>query len=43
MTLRIDPARVEDTARELYIRALKMLPPDIKRGFDTNSPRSSIQ
>src|SRR6478752_2827741 len=35
MTLRIDPARVEDVAKELYIRALKMLPPDVKRGFDT--------
>src|SRR5512145_877384 len=35
MTLRIDPVRVEDVARELYIRALKMLPPDVKRGFDT--------
>src|SRR6476646_1284786 len=35
MTLRIDPARVEDAAKELYIRALKMLPPDVKRGFDT--------
>jgi len=34
MTLRIDPARVEDAAKELYIRALKMLPPDVKRGFD---------
>ncbi|MGI8894928.1 MAG: fumarate hydratase [Casimicrobiaceae bacterium] len=33
MTLRIDPAIVEDVARELYIRALKILPPDIKRGF----------
>ena len=35
MTLRIDPARVEEAAKELYIRALKMLPPDVKRGFDT--------
>jgi fumarate hydratase subunit alpha len=35
MTLRIDPVRIEEAARELYIRALKMLPPDIKRGFDT--------
>ncbi len=35
MTLRIEPARVEEAARELYIRALKILPPDIKRGFDT--------
>jgi fumarate hydratase subunit alpha/L(+)-tartrate dehydratase alpha subunit len=34
MTLRIDPGRVEDAAKELYIRALKMLPPDVKRGFD---------
>jgi len=34
MTLRIDPARVEEAAKELYIRALKMLPPDVKRGFD---------
>ena len=34
MTLRIDPRRVEDAAKELYIRALKMLPPDVKRGFD---------
>ena len=34
MTLRIDPARVEEAAKELYIRALKMLPPDVKQGFD---------
>jgi fumarate hydratase subunit alpha/L(+)-tartrate dehydratase alpha subunit len=33
MTLRIDPATVEDAARELYIRALKVLPPDVKEGF----------
>ena len=32
-SLRIDPARVEDIARELYIRALKVLPPDVKQGF----------
>jgi tartrate/fumarate subfamily iron-sulfur-dependent hydro-lyase alpha chain len=32
-SLRIDPAQVEDVARELYIRALKQLPPDIKQGF----------
>ena len=29
----VDPAQVEDVARELYIRALKILPPDIKEGF----------
>jgi fumarate hydratase subunit alpha len=34
MTLRIDPGRVEEAAKELYIRALKRLPPDIKQGFD---------
>src|SRR5690606_7517181 len=29
----IDYAQVEDAARELYIRALKRLPDDIKQGF----------
>jgi len=33
MVMRIAPERIEDAARELYIRALKVLPPDIKRGF----------
>jgi fumarate hydratase subunit alpha len=32
--MNIDPTVVEDAARELYIRALKVLPPDIKAGFD---------
>ena len=31
--MKIDPAVVEEAARELYIRALKILPPDIKAGF----------
>jgi fumarate hydratase subunit alpha/L(+)-tartrate dehydratase alpha subunit len=31
--MRVDPAQVEEVARELYIRALKILPPDIKEGF----------
>ena len=31
--MRVDPAQVEDVARELYVRALKILPPDIKEGF----------
>ncbi|HYG45325.1 MAG TPA: fumarate hydratase [Bordetella sp.] len=30
----IDYAQVEDAARELYIRALKRLPDDIKQGFE---------
>lgn len=32
-TLRIDPAAVEEAAKLLYIRALKVLPDDIKTGF----------
>jgi len=31
--VKIDPQQVEDAAKELYIRALKLLPPDIKAGF----------
>jgi fumarate hydratase subunit alpha len=48
MTLRIQPERIEDIARELYIRALKLLPPDIKRGFaalaerETNATAQSV-
>jgi tartrate/fumarate subfamily iron-sulfur-dependent hydro-lyase alpha chain len=32
--LPIDPRQIEAAAKELYIRALKILPPDVKRGFD---------
>ncbi len=31
--MKIDLKQVEDAAKELYIRALKILPPDIKDGF----------
>ena len=31
--MKIDLQAVEDAAKELYIRALKILPPDIKQGF----------
>lgn len=31
--MNITPAAIEEAARELYIRALKELPPDIKQGF----------
>ncbi|HXF78344.1 MAG TPA: fumarate hydratase [Usitatibacter sp.] len=31
--MKIDSKQVEEVARELYIRALKILPPDIKEGF----------
>jgi fumarate hydratase subunit alpha/L(+)-tartrate dehydratase alpha subunit len=32
--VKVDLAQVEEAAKELYIRALKMLPPDIKQGLD---------
>ena len=31
--MKVDLKQIEDACKELYIRALKMLPPDIKRGF----------
>ena len=31
--MKVDPQAIEYAAKELYIRALKMLPPDIKSGF----------
>jgi tartrate/fumarate subfamily iron-sulfur-dependent hydro-lyase alpha chain len=31
--MQLDPKEVEELAKTLYIRALKLLPPDIKRGF----------
>ncbi len=33
-SLRIDLGEVEEIARELYVRALKILPPDVKAGFE---------
>jgi fumarate hydratase subunit alpha/L(+)-tartrate dehydratase alpha subunit len=32
--VRVDLKSVEEAAKELYIRALKRLPPDVKQGFD---------
>ena len=32
--MNVDLQAVEDAAKELYIRALKVLPPDIKQGFE---------
>jgi tartrate/fumarate subfamily iron-sulfur-dependent hydro-lyase alpha chain len=32
--VKIDLQQVEEAAKELYIRALKRLPPDVKQGFD---------
>ncbi|MFZ3321309.1 MAG: fumarate hydratase [Usitatibacter sp.] len=31
--MKVEPRQVEEVARELYVRALKILPPDIKEGF----------
>ena len=31
--MKVEPSQLEDVARELYIRALKILPPDVKAGF----------
>jgi fumarate hydratase subunit alpha/L(+)-tartrate dehydratase alpha subunit len=39
--VRVDLKQVEEAAKELYIRALKLLPPDIKQGFDTLAKRES--
>jgi tartrate/fumarate subfamily iron-sulfur-dependent hydro-lyase alpha chain len=40
--MRIDPSAVETIAKELYIRALKILPDDIKAGFATLAQRETI-
>jgi tartrate dehydratase alpha subunit/fumarate hydratase class I-like protein len=32
--VQLDPKEVEEVAKVLYIRSLKLLPPDIKRGFE---------
>lgn len=39
--MRIDLQAVEAAAKELYIRALKRLPPDIKQGFDALARRET--
>ena len=39
--MKVDLAQVEEAAKELYIRALKLLPPDIKQGFDRLSAGES--
>jgi fumarate hydratase subunit alpha/L(+)-tartrate dehydratase alpha subunit len=31
--MRVEPKAIEEVARELYVRALKVLPPDVKEGF----------
>jgi len=39
--MKVDLKAVEEAAKELYIRALKQLPPDIKQGFDALEKRES--
>jgi fumarate hydratase subunit alpha len=39
--MRIAPERIEDAAKELYVRALRDLPPDIKRGFAALAARET--
>src|SRR5438874_9664232 len=39
--MKIDPRTIEDAAKELYIRALKILPDDVKRGFDALAARET--
>ena len=39
--MKVDPKQVEEACKELYIRALKMLPPDIKEGFKRLDSRES--
>lgn len=46
--MKIDLQQIEDASKEIYIRALKLLPPDIKEGFkrldaaETNATGKSI-
>ena len=39
--MKVDLKKVEDVAKELYVRALKELPPDIKRGFEALAAHES--
>jgi fumarate hydratase subunit alpha/L(+)-tartrate dehydratase alpha subunit len=32
--MKVEPAQIEEAARELYVRALKVLPPEVKQGFE---------
>lgn len=46
--MKVDLKQIEEACKELYIRALKLLPPDIKQGFDrlaaneTNTTAKSV-
>ncbi len=40
--MKVDLRQVEEAAKELYIRALKRLPPDVKQGFQALAARESV-
>jgi tartrate/fumarate subfamily iron-sulfur-dependent hydro-lyase alpha chain len=40
--VKVDLRQVEEAAKELYIRALKRLPPDVKQGFAALAARESV-
>jgi fumarate hydratase subunit alpha len=39
--MKVEPRAIEEAAKELYIRALKHLPPDVKQGFDALAGRET--
>ena len=39
--MKIEPRQIEEAAKELYIRALKLLPPDVKQGFEALAARET--
>jgi len=39
--VKVDASQIEEAAKELYIRALKLLPPDVKQGFDALAARET--
>jgi len=39
--VKVEPGQIEEAAKELYIRALKLLPPDVKQGFDALAARET--
>ena len=40
--MNVDLKQVEEAAKELYIRALKLLPPDVKQGFDALAKSETV-
>jgi len=40
--VRVEPSTVESVAKDLYIRALKILPDDVKHGFETLAREESV-